>query len=73
MVLFCHNSTTIREEIFADFEVFAKKREIKFPRKFKKSAIREIFEYREPRNFSNFIDREAGNFKKIKKIGEPRN
>ena len=40
---------TLKEEIFAgrnfaDFAVFAKIREIKFPRKFLKSGVREIFQ-----------------------------
>ena len=36
---------TLKEEIFVDFAVFAKIREIKFSRKFSKSGVREIKNY----------------------------
>ena len=39
--------TALKEDIFADFAVFAKIREIKFPRKFSKSGVRELLNSRE--------------------------
>ena len=46
----------LKEEIFADFAVFAKICEIKFPRKFSKSGVREI---KFPRKFSKSGVRET--------------